>query len=56
MCGYYIMYVMGVCAFSHVQLFTTLWTVARQAPLTEIFPGKNTGVSFPALLQGIFLT
>ena len=47
---------MGVCAFSHVQLFATLWTIARQAPLTEIFPGTNTGVGFSALLQGIILT
>ena len=33
----------------------TLWTVARQAPLS-ISPGKNTGVGCHALLQGIFLT
>ena len=29
-------------------------TVARQAPLSMGFPGKNTGVGCPALLQGIF--
>ena len=41
--------------FSHVQLFATLWTVVRQAPLS-MEPGKNTGVGCHALLQGIFLT
>ena len=34
----------------------TLWTVARQAPESWNFPGKNTGVGCHALLQGIFLT
>ena len=33
---------------SYVQLFATLWTIARQAPLFKEFSGKNTGV-------GIFL-
>ena len=55
--------------FSHVQLFVTLLTVARQAPLSmgisrqEYWsglpcppPGKNTGVGCHALLQGIFWT
>ena len=42
--------------FSHVRLFTTLWTVVRQVPLSMGFPGKNIGVSCHALLQGIFLT
>ena len=42
--------------FSHVQLFVTLWTVARQAPLSVDSPGKNTGVGYHALLQGIFPT
>ena len=32
------------------------WTVARQAPLSLEFPGKNTGVGSHSLLQGIFLT
>ena len=40
--------------FSHVQLFATLWTVAHQAFLSMVFPGKNTGVSCHFLLQGIF--
>ena len=35
--------------FSCLQLYATLWTVARQAPL-----GKNTGVGCYAFLQGIF--
>ena len=30
--------------FSHVQLFVTPWTIARQVPLSMDFPGKNTGV------------
>ena len=42
--------------FSHVLLFATLWTVARQAPLPMDSPGKNTGVGCHALLQGIFPT
>ena len=43
-------------SLSCVWLFVTLWTVARQASLSWNFPGKNTGVSFHSLLQGIFLT
>jgi len=31
-------------------------SVARQAPLSKDFPGKNTGVVCFALLQGIFPT
>ena len=31
-------------------------TVARQVPLSIDFPGKNTGVGFHSLLQGIFPT
>ena len=50
-----------VCAcmltlFSHVQLFATLWTVACQAHCPWDSPGKNTGVGWHFLLQGIFLT
>ena len=33
-------------------LFVTSWIVARQAPLSLDFPGKNTGVGFHFLLQG----
>ena len=42
--------------FSHIGLFVTPWTVAQQAPLSMDSPGKNTGVGWHALLQGIFLT
>ena len=41
-----------ICA----QLRVTLWTVARQAPLSQDSPGMNTGVGCSAFLQGIFLT
>ena len=43
---------------SRVQLFVTLWTVARQAPLACPWdsPSKNTGVGCHVLLQGIFPT
>ena len=43
---------------SHIQLFATPWTVARQAPLSMEFSilGQNTGVGCHSLLQGIFLT
>ena len=33
-----------------------LWAVARQAPLSVGFSGKNTGVGCHSLFQGIFLT
>ena len=42
--------------FNHVQLFETLWTVARQAPLSMDSPGKNTGECCHVQLEGIFLT
>ena len=42
--------------FSRVWLFTTLWAVACQAPLSTGFSSKNTGVGCRALLQGVFLT
>ena len=36
---------------------TTPWTVAHQLPLSmEFFPGKNTGVGYHFLLQGISQT
>ena len=44
------------CHFSHVRSFVTLWTAARQAPLSLSFPGKNAGVGCPVLLQRIFPT
>ena len=36
--------------------FATPWTVARQAPLSRDFPGKNPGVGCHALLPEIFPT
>ena len=45
-----------VQSLSRVWLFATLWTVACQAPHLWGFPGKNAGVGYHALLQGIFLT
>ena len=44
------------CVLSHVPLFVTPWTIARQAPLLWNFPVKNTGGGCHFLLQGIFLT
>ena len=41
--------------FSRVQLFATLWTVARQAPLSMGFSRQWSGVGYHALLW-IFLT
>ena len=40
---------------SHVPLFATPWTVARQAPLRSPwhFPGKNIGVGCHFLFQGV---
>ena len=47
------------CMLSHfncVQLCATLWTVAHQSSHSMGFPGKNTGVGWHFLLQGIFPT
>ena len=33
--------------FSHAQLFVTLWTVARQAPLSMEFSGEEYGDGLP---------
>ena len=51
-------YPIHVCMLflSHVWVFVTLWTEARQAPWPWDFPGKNTGVGFHFLLQGLFPT
>ena len=49
----------GACVLSHfsrVQLFATLWTVVLQVLCPWNSPGKNTGVGYCYLLQGIFLT
>ena len=39
-----------------VCMLSTLWTVACQAPLSILFPGKNTRVGCHFLLQGIYPT
>ena len=57
-CSYIIIikkFLHACCHFSHIQLFFTVWTVARQVPLRDS-PGKNTGVGYHALLQRIFPT
>ena len=41
---------------SHVWLFASPWTVARQAPLSMGFPRQNTGVRSHFLLQGISIS
>ena len=49
-----------VCVYTNavngVQLFTIPWTVAHQLLRPWNSPGKNTGVSYHLLLQGIFPT
>ena len=45
-----------VWLLGRVWLFATPWTVAHQAPPPGDSPGKNIGVGFHALLQGIFPT
>ena len=42
--------------FGRDRLFATLWTVARQAPLSMGFSRQETGVGCHTLLQGIFPT
>ena len=42
--------------FSWVWIFVTLWTIAHHGSLSRDSPGKNTGVTWLALLQVIFLT
>ena len=43
-------------SLSRVRLFVTLWTAAHWLLCPWDFPGKNTGVGFHVLLQGIFPT
>ena len=40
-------------SLSHIQLFSTPWTVAYQAPPSMGFPGKSTGVGCHFLFQGL---
>ena len=44
------------CMLSHVRLFVTPWTVARQAPLSMEFSRQEYWVGFHFLFQGIFPT
>ena len=47
------------CAKSHPTLLevqVSQWTITHQAPQSIGFPGKNTGVGYHFLLQGIFQT
>ena len=41
-----------VQSLSHVQLFVTPWTVARQAPLSMEFPRQEYWSGLPFLLPG----
>ena len=43
-------------ALSHVQLFVTPWTVAVRLLSPWNFPGENSAVGYPFLLQGILQT
>ena len=42
-------------SFSRVRLFATTWTVAHRILCLWNSPGKDTGVGYHALLQGMFL-
>ena len=44
-----------VCMLSQIQLFAIPWILTHQAPLPMKSPGKNTGMDYHFLLQGIFL-
>ena len=57
--GYLVLHIIG----GHISLVTKLcpnliipWTVAPRLLCPRNFPGKNTGVGYHCLLQGIFLT
>ena len=51
---YFITY--GLSHFSYVRLFATIWTVARQAPLSVGFSRQEHWSGLPCPLQRIFLT
>jgi len=55
-CAKCFIFVVVVQLLSHVWLFVTPWTVARQAPLPWDSPGKNSWIGCCFLLQGIFPT
>ena len=46
----------GVYVLRHAWLFAAPWTIPGQAPRPWNFLGKNTGVGYQFLLQGIFPT
>ena len=50
------LYICLCVCFSRVLLFVTLWTVAHRLLCPWNSLGKNTGVPFCLLLQGVFLT
>ena len=50
------MYACMLGRFSHVQLFSTSWTVPTRLPCPRDSPDKNTGVGCHSLLQKIFPT
>ena len=41
-----------VQSLSHVQFFSTVWSIARQAPLSMGFPRKNTGMGCISFSRG----
>ena len=45
---------MRACSVSHVRLFETPWTVARELLCPWDFPSKNTGVHCHLFLPGVF--
>ena len=48
--------VVCVCVLSHVRLFATPWTVARQAPLSMGFPRQEYWSGLPCPSPGVFPT
>ena len=52
----YSLIVSCACVLSHVQLFVSPWTVSSRLLCPWDFLGKNTGMGFCFLLQGIFPT
>ena len=53
---YIVVYIVVVLQLlSHVQPFATPWAVAQQSTWHMGFPGKDTGVGYHFLIQGICL-
>ena len=55
-CMFIHIYVCYALSLSHVQLFATPWTVARQAPLSKKFSSQEYWSGLPWLPSGIFPT